>query len=354
MNRGRSLLPRTLPCVLPRTRSTSRLHAGGFSPSMPAHMVGLLGERRASPFAVKVSAWGAWGYGMIFVLCAVGTIPACVHPPASTFPGCGSDRDCRFDRICELGRCVWPPKPGGVPLAPADAGTDAGAVPSTAMVVPALAMHRFGPQHRGQSPFRLPKQQPHFGWSFSSGGPITSSPAVAPDGMGGWSVIVGSHDGRIYSLDRAGHTSWAYATGDLIFSSPAVGAALSAATAGAVVYVGSDDDYLYALDLATGQPRWRYRIGNCRENRGLGPEASRCDVDAGPTLGPDGTIYTGGDGIYAIHPNGTRKWKFPTGGHVSSAPALLADGTVIAGCQDNLLYALTSDGIKRWDSGGRH
>jgi len=43
------------------------------------------------------------------------------------------------------------------------------------------------------------------------------------------------------------------------------------------------------------------------------------------------------------------RWRFPTNGHVASAPALLADGTVIAGSQDDVIYAITPAGVKRWD-----
>ncbi len=87
------------------------------------------------------------------------------------------------------------------------------------------------------------------------------------------------------------------------------------------IYIGSDDDHLYAVVPATAKPRWIVQMGACPQRVGIGPEASRCDVDAGPTVGPDGVIYTGGDGIYAINPDGTLRWRFATGGHVSSAPA---------------------------------
>ena len=129
-------------------------------------------------------------------------------------------------------------------------------------------------------------------------------------------------------------------------------------------------------------------MGACPQRVGIGPEASRCDVDAGPTVGPDGVIYTGGDGIYAINPDGTLRWRFATGGHVSSAPARAArrdgggrlpgrpglrhrprrqkrwdfraggdvesapaigdDGTIYVGSDDHKLYALGADGTLRW------
>jgi outer membrane protein assembly factor BamB len=68
---------------------------------------------------------------------------------------------------------------------------------------------------------------------------VYSSPAVA-----GGVVYVGSYDGHVYALDaKTGERLWRYQTGDEVVSSPAV--------AGGVVYVGSWDDYLYALDVGS-------------------------------------------------------------------------------------------------------
>ena len=38
--------------------------------------------------------------------CAV--LATCAH----TGEGCGADRDCKLDRVCEAGHCVWPHGPG--------------------------------------------------------------------------------------------------------------------------------------------------------------------------------------------------------------------------------------------------
>jgi outer membrane protein assembly factor BamB len=267
--------------------------------------------------------------------------------------GCAADRDCRLDRVCEGGKCVWPSYGGYLPRAPAPAGglrptvavvqsvarpVAAAPQPAAAEAGPPGAMFRFGPEHRGRSAYRAPTVRPQILWSMETRGPITSSPVVAADG----SVLVGSHDGELYQVRRDGKTLWRFATSDLIFSSPAL-------VGGGIAYIGSDDDNLYALDLGGHRALWRFRIGSCPQSVGVGPEASRCDVDAGPTIGPDGVIYTGGDAIYAINPNGTLRWRFTTGGHVSSAPALLSDGTAVAGSQDNVIYAIAPNGAKRWD-----
>ena len=50
--------------------------------------------------------------------------------------------------------------------------------------------------------------------------------------------------------------------------------------------------------------------------------------------------------LYAFNPDGTQKWVFPTGGIVTSSPALGADGTVYVGSHDNNFYAINPDGTQ--------
>jgi outer membrane protein assembly factor BamB len=66
---------------------------------------------------------------------------------------------------------------------------------------------------------------------------VISSPAVA-NGV----VYVGSYDNNVYALDAStGAKLWSYTTGNAIGSSPTV--------ANGVVYVGSGDNNLYAFGL---------------------------------------------------------------------------------------------------------
>ena len=58
-------------------------------------------------------------------------------------------------------------------------------------------------------------------------------------------VYVGSYDKNVYALNaKTGVKLWSYATGDIVASSPAVG--------NGVVYVGSYDKNVYALNAKTG------------------------------------------------------------------------------------------------------
>jgi eukaryotic-like serine/threonine-protein kinase len=73
-------------------------------------------------------------------------------------------------------------------------------------------------------------------------GAISSSPAVV-NGV----VYIGSWDGNVYALDaRTGTKLWNYPTGNPILSSPAV--------VNGVVYIGSTDSNMYAFHLPGMHP----------------------------------------------------------------------------------------------------
>ena len=86
-------------------------------------------------------------------------------------------------------------------------------------------------------------------WSYATGGAVHSSPAVA-NGV----VYIGSDDFNVYALNaKTGAKLWSYATGGAVQSSPAV--------SNGVVYVGSNDYNVYALNAKTGAKLWSYTTG---------------------------------------------------------------------------------------------
>ena len=87
-------------------------------------------------------------------------------------------------------------------------------------------------------------------WSYATQGWVSAAPTVA-DGV----VYVGSNDHRVYALDAAtGNELWSFATGEVVVSVPTV--------ADGVVYVGSNDNHLHALDADTGEKLWSYDTGS--------------------------------------------------------------------------------------------
>jgi eukaryotic-like serine/threonine-protein kinase len=146
-----------------------------------------------------------------------------------------------------------------------------------------------------------------------------SSPAVA-NGV----VYIGSGDQHVYALDAAtGALKWAFATGDVVHASPAV--------ANGTVFIGSWDRNLYALDAATGRERWRYTTGNDTVIYNQVGIASSAAVAGG-------IVFVGGrDGhFHAVDERtGALRWKHNNrGGWTIGSPAV----------RNGIVYFATSDG----------
>jgi len=151
-----------------------------------------------------------------------------------------------------------------------------------------------------------------------------SSPAIGSDGT----VYVGSQDNHLYAVNSNGTLKWSFLTGGVVRSSPAIGA-------DGTVYVGSYDNRLYALN-PDGTVKWSYATGG--------------NISSSPSLAADGTIIFGSNDekIYALNPDSTLKWSYATQGAVYSSPAVASDGTIYCGSNDRYFYCLNSDGTLRW------
>jgi outer membrane protein assembly factor BamB len=189
---------------------------------------------------------------------------------------------------------------------------------------------------------------PKVKWSFHTKGMVFSSPAVS-----GGVVYVGSTDGRLYALDLAtGGKRWEYKTGGRVVSSPAV--------ANGSVFVESYDGKLHAVDAASGAVKWKFATGGehrftAKHLHGIEPAAETMpdpfDFYLSSPAVWNGTVYFGSsDGnIYAVNAaTGVLKWKYQTGDVVHASPAV-ADGIVFIGSWDSYMYALdTLTGALKW------
>jgi outer membrane protein assembly factor BamB len=184
-------------------------------------------------------------------------------------------------------------------------------------------MFHYDMTHTGYSTSTAPNTNQTL-WTYATGNSVESSPAVA-DGV----VYVGSFDGNVYALNATtGAQVWNYTTGASVYSSPAV--------AGGLVYVGSADYKVYALNATTGVPVWNYTTGDF--------------VHSSPAVA-NGVVYVGSfDGnIYALNATtGALVWDYTIGDFVVSSPAV-ADGVVYVGSYDSTVYALeAATGVLVW------
>jgi outer membrane protein assembly factor BamB len=196
-----------------------------------------------------------------------------------------------------------------------------------------------------------------FLWSYHTGGPIHSSPAVASGlvffaagdfyvyalnaqtgefvwrsdyGNSGYSSVAVAY-GKVYieqnpfvlALNSTnGAFIWSYymGQGDNAYSSPAV--------VNGRVFVGSDNGGIYCLNATSGGWIWNYTTG---------------PVWSSPAVA-GGIVFVGSfdDNVYALNSStGVKIWSFTTGGAVESSPAV-ADGTVFVDSDDGNVYAFGS------------
>lgn len=185
-------------------------------------------------------------------------------------------------------------------------------------------------------------------WTFHTHGEVVSSPAIV-EGV----VYFGSNDGNLYALDpQTGTKKWAFRTEARVASSPAVDHGL--------VYFGSYDGNFYAVDAATGKLRWKF--SNAGERRyaathlhGSLPQGETMpdpfDVYLSSPAVSNNVVYfgSGDDNVYALDATtGAMKWKFKTGDVVHASPAIV-DGKLYIGSWDSYFYALdAATGKELW------
>lgn len=211
------------------------------------------------------------------------------------------------------------------------------------------ASFRGGPSHNavyeGKTGF---EPQRSLKWTFKADGQLIASPAVTAD-----AVYVASTSGHVYSVDRAtGKQKWMVEMKTRVTSSPTV--------ANGVLYFAAFDGYFYAGDAATGALKWKFKTDgerrfSAKHLHGMQPATETMPDPwdywlSSPAI-TDGVVYFGsGDGnVYALDAGtGALKWKFKTGDVVHASPAV-ADGMVFIGSWDSWFYALDAKtGAVRW------
>lgn len=195
--------------------------------------------------------------------------------------------------------------------------------------------------HTGLYPSAAPKSISHLLWEFKTGGRVISSPVAA-----GGIVYVGSDDHCLHAIDAGnGRERWKYQSGANVNSTPTV--------VNGRVYFLSLDGNAYSLDARTGKLIWKFSTGgesrlNVAGLYGLAPSREVVPDPwdffiSSPVL--DGSIVYFGSGdhnVYALDAlTGSLLWKYQTGDVVHSSPAI-ADGILYIGCWDGVLYALNA------------
>ncbi len=188
-------------------------------------------------------------------------------------------------------------------------------------------MFRGNPGLTGLSPAKLPTK-PKLLWTYKTGGPVKSSPAIV-NGR----VYIGSDDKQLHCLSAdKGQKLWTFSTEGEIESSPLVLDGLA--------YFGSTDASLYAINAESGKKVWEAKTGD--------------KILGAPNwvTAPDGkgTWILTGSYDYKLYSfdakSGKTNWTFETGNYINGTPAVAGGQTVFGGC-DALLHVVSlNDGQK--------
>jgi outer membrane protein assembly factor BamB len=169
-------------------------------------------------------------------------------------------------------------------------------------------------------------------WSFETKGAVVSSPSIV-DGV----VYFGSQDHNIYAVDaETGHKFWSFKTNYTIESSVAV--------VDSKVVTGAEDGYVYCLNAKTGKLLWKTFIDG-KQDVTYGAAVM---LRSSPAI-VDSIIYIGSlDGnLYALNfDDGTILWKYQTSGWIKSSPTISNGAVYITSETPNVGTIYKLDALK--------
>ena len=156
--------------------------------------------------------------------------------------------------------------------------------------------------------------------SLSGGAPITAAPAVAEG-----DVVGGNTAGGLTALDAStGRMRWSKRLLAGVVATPAIG--------GGATFVASEDQYLYAFDLATGATLWKY--------------FTQTPLRSSPFLAGDLVVQdVPGEGLLALtqnpeaQPGGEVRWRRDS---VHGSPVCTLDGGILFWCPKGRMATLVS------------
>jgi outer membrane protein assembly factor BamB/tRNA A-37 threonylcarbamoyl transferase component Bud32 len=152
-------------------------------------------------------------------------------------------------------------------------------------------------------------------WRFRARRGFLASP-VMQEGL----LFIGSLDWHLYALDvRSGWAAWRHRTNGPVVSTAAVWENL--------VFFGSADGYFYALDASDGRLVWRYE--------------TEAQITSSPAVYGENVYFGGVDGdLYCLDARaGKLRWRYKTDGPITASP-IIEDGVIYIGSVDRYVYAI--------------
>lgn len=179
-------------------------------------------------------------------------------------------------------------------------------------------LFRGNAQQTGVSANSLPREL-EVRWTFKTKDSVESTAAIV-----GNTVYVGSNDEHLYALDLdTGKEKWNYKTAP--FKAPV-------SVQKRLVYVGDSDGIFHCVDAATGKPKWTFKTDS--------------DISSGANFTGDKVLFGSGDeNLYCLSLDGKEQWRFKVpGGPVLGTPVIVGNRTFAAGCDSSLHVIDTATG----------
>ncbi len=198
-----------------------------------------------------------------------------------------------------------------------------------------LPMFRHSPDHAGIWS-GLDGGYGGIAWRFQASAPVRSSPVVA-NGV----LYAGASDGQFYAVNVAdGSLKWSTNFGSSIAS--------AAAIVGNLGLITTRDDRFIAFDVNRHRTRWSLNMGPDHK-WAWGGESGDVYISSANVVGSTAYVGAGSGRVYAVDiASGKPKWTFQTQGRVRSTPAV-RDGKVYFGSFDGFVYAVDAKtGKQKW------
>lgn len=172
---------------------------------------------------------------------------------------------------------------------------------------------RGNPEGTGVVEAKIPEQLDER-WRFKTGNAIEGTPVIA-DGV----VYVGSADKHVYAIDlKSGKQKWKTLLDSAVLASPAYRKNR--------IYVGTVNGKLVCLNALDGSKIWDFEVEGT--------------IKSGVNFHGENILLGSRDiPLYCIGPDGKKIWEFPIDGGSNGTPTVVGDRTFVAGC-DSVFHIL--------------
>jgi outer membrane protein assembly factor BamB len=202
-------------------------------------------------------------------------------------------------------------------------------------------------RHDGRNTGRAPLRGNYSGdqpWQFQTAKGIFSTPVIDRNCV----IYVGSADHYFYAVNPDGKLQWKYETGEIIDSAAALGRPDPTTGVSPVTFISGDGNMYHfrtgpGLDAAS-RSIWKFHAElqtNISFNNWF---------EGNVAIGPDGTLYAGNTNFnyYAVNPDGTQRWIYPTTSNNWSMAAFGPDGSIYWGSVDTAFRRVDPGGRELW------